>query len=52
MYYFLKLGFLVWLFHPNTKGATTIYNNYLREAVKPIDKLAEDAAELLKKRVY
>ena len=45
MYYFLKLGFLVWLFHPRSKGATIVYNNYLKEA-------AEDAAELLKKRVY
>jgi receptor expression-enhancing protein 5/6 len=25
-YYFLKLGFLVYLFHPTTMGATTVYN--------------------------
>ena len=28
-YYFLKLGFLVFLFHPQTLGATTVYNNYI-----------------------
>lgn len=52
MYYFLKLAFLVFLFHPSLKGATIVYENYLKEAIKPVDKLAEDAAELLKKRVY
>ena len=25
-YFFLKLAFLVWLFHPATLGATTIFN--------------------------
>ena len=28
-YYFLKLGFLVYLFHPSTMGATTVYNNFI-----------------------
>uniref|UniRef100_UPI0035C727A6 HVA22/TB2/DP1 family protein n=1 Tax=Serratia quinivorans TaxID=137545 RepID=UPI0035C727A6 len=28
-YYFLKLGFLVYLFHPKTLGATTVYNNII-----------------------
>lgn len=28
-YYFLKVGFLVYLFHPSTLGATTVYNNFL-----------------------
>ena len=28
-YYFLKLGFLVFLFHPTTKGATWVYNNFI-----------------------
>ena len=51
-YYFLKLGFLVFLFHPNFKGATYVYDNYLKEAVKPVDKLAEEATALLNKRVY
>ena len=25
-YYFLKLGFLIYLFHPSTLGATNVYN--------------------------
>jgi len=28
-YYFLKLGFLVYLFHPSTLGATTIYEKFI-----------------------
>jgi receptor expression-enhancing protein 5/6 len=51
-YYFLKLGFLVFLFHPSFKGATYVYENYLKEAVKPVEKLAENAEEALKKRIY
>ena len=29
-YYFLKLGFLVYLYHPSTEGALTVYKNILR----------------------
>ena len=28
-YFFLKLVFLVWLFHASSQGATTIYNIYI-----------------------
>ena len=48
-YYFLKLGFLVYLFHPSTLGATTVYNNfilpYMREyegRIKEIEKKVQD----------
>ena len=51
-YYFLKLGFLVYLFHPSFKGATYVYENYLKEAVKPVEKLAENVEATLNKRVY
>ena len=47
-YYVLKLAFLVFLFHPKTKGATWVYDSYLRQAVMPLDKLAEQAAANLK----
>ena len=33
-YYFLKLGFLVYLFHPSTLGATTVYNNVILPKMK------------------
>lgn len=33
-YYFLKLGFLVYLFHPSTLGATTVYNNFILPKMK------------------
>ena len=33
-YFFLKLGFLVYLFHPSSKGAVTVYDNYLSAYVR------------------
>jgi len=51
-YYFLKLGFLVYLFHPSFKGATYVYENYLKEAVKPVEKVYENAEAMLNKRIY
>jgi len=33
-YYFLKLGFLVYLFHPSTLGATTVYNTVILPRVQ------------------
>ena len=33
-YYFLKLGFLVYLFHPSTLGATTVYNTIILPRVQ------------------
>jgi len=33
-YYFLKLGFLVYLFHPSTLGATTVYNKLILPRVE------------------
>ena len=32
-YYFLKLGFLVYLFHPSTEGALGVYRNVIRPRV-------------------
>mgnify|MGYP000865026436 FL=1 len=41
-YYFLKLGFLVYLFHPSTLGATTVYNNFIQPHMKEYeDKIKE-----------
>ena len=33
-YFFIKLAFLVFLFHPKTLGATWVYNSYLSGYVK------------------
>jgi len=51
-YYFLKLAFLVYLFHPKFLGATYVYNHYLREAIKPVEKLADEAEGLIRNRKY
>ena len=32
-YYFLKLGFLVYLFHPSTEGALTVYKTVIRPRI-------------------
>ena len=49
-YYFLKLGFLVFLFHPSFTGATYVYNNYISEFVKEnqqkIDDLIKKGGEM------
>ena len=37
-YFFLKLIFLVWLFHPVSCGATTIYNLYILPNMKQYEK--------------
>lgn len=33
-YYFLKLGFLIYLMHPTTLGATYVYNEYVLPVMK------------------
>ena len=33
-YFFLKVSFMVWLFHPKTMGALWLYNNYMQAYVK------------------
>jgi receptor expression-enhancing protein 5/6 len=33
-YYFLKLGFLIYLFHPSTLGATTVYNTIIKPRIE------------------
>ena len=37
-YYFLKLLFMIWLFHPALQGATTIYNIYILPTMKQYEK--------------
>ena len=57
-YFFLKLVFLVWLFHPSSQGATTIYNNYIlpnmsqyEKHIAGIEKSVADAAAGAKAKV-
>lgn len=33
-YYFLKMGFLIYCFHPTSQGATTVYKSFIRENSK------------------
>ncbi len=33
-YYVMKVAFLIWMFHPSTVGAITVYNNFLLPFVK------------------
>ena len=40
-YFFLKLIFLVWLFHPISQGATTVYNMYILPNMKQYEKHIE-----------
>ncbi|KAF0699596.1 Aste57867_9847 [Aphanomyces stellatus] len=53
MYFFIKIGFLVWCYHPSTLGATTIYENlikpYLSGHVSQIDSILKQAGDASKK---
>jgi receptor expression-enhancing protein 5/6 len=35
MYFYLKIAFFVWLYHPQFKGATVLYSKVLRPLVLP-----------------
>jgi len=52
-YFFLKLGFLVYLFHPSTLGATQVFNSVILPRMKEyqhhIDALEKQAHEMVKK---
>ena len=57
-YFFLKLIFLVWLFHPISNGATTVYNAYIlpnmkqyEKHIQAIEKGAADMADAAKSKV-
>eukprot|EP00356_Strombidium_inclinatum_P007339 CAMPEP_0170488536 /NCGR_PEP_ID=MMETSP0208-20121228/7070_1 /TAXON_ID=197538 /ORGANISM="Strombidium inclinatum, Strain S3" /LENGTH=119 /DNA_ID=CAMNT_0010763147 /DNA_START=103 /DNA_END=462 /DNA_ORIENTATION=- len=45
-YFFVKCGFLIYLFHPSTLGATTVYNNLVLPQVK---KYEDQIAKIEKK---
>jgi len=47
-YYFLKMGFLVYLMHPSTLGATVVFNTYILPLMKENEariKQMEDLAQ-------
>ena len=52
-YFFLKLGFLVYLFHPATLGATQVYQSFILPRVQEyqhqLEALQKQGTELLKK---
>ena len=37
-YYVLKFACLIWLFHPKSRGATTVYNEFIRPYAEVIKK--------------
>lgn len=44
----IKLMFLVYLFYPSTKGALTIYDNVLRDLIKPYVQAIDDKLDDMK----
>ena len=50
-YYFLKVGFLVYLFHPSSLGATTVYNSIILPRMKEyqhhIDALEKQTKDMI-----
>ncbi len=45
----LKLGFLIWLQHPSTRGAIVIYENALRNLLKEHEKDIDDHLQSLRR---
>lgn len=41
-YYYLKIAFLVWLYHPQFMGATILYNQAIRPLVLPMLNIGTD----------
>jgi receptor expression-enhancing protein 5/6 len=50
-YYFLKLGFLVYLFHPQTLGASKVYDLAILPYVKKYGGKLEEMEDQFKKQV-
>ena len=48
-YYFLKLGFLVYLFHPQTMGASTVYNQFIQPHLAQLEEAEKNVEEQLAK---
>lgn len=48
-YYFLKVGFLVYLFHPSTLGATSVYNNILLPHIKAYESRIQELEKEIQK---
>ena len=45
-YYVMKVAMLIWMFHPSSQGATTLYNNF----ILPFYKQYEDDIDSYQKR--
>jgi len=41
-YFFFKLCFLVYLFHPQTKGALFIYNSFIRQFLSKHERIIDE----------
>ena len=41
-YFFIKMSFLIWLYHPSTMGATTIYDSYIKDNGKIVDGMLKE----------
>ena len=50
-YFFLKCGFLIYLFHPSTLGATSVYNNFVVPQLKQYQAHLEELENKVKKAV-
>ncbi len=44
-YYVLKVGMLIWMFHPSTQGAITLYDNFVLPFVKQYESQFDEIAK-------
>ena len=44
-YYVLKVGMLIWMFHPSTQGAITLYDNFVLPFVKQYESQIDELSK-------
>ena len=50
-YYVLKVATLIWLFHPATNGATTLYYNFIQPYWKEYESVIDQAQKSLERTI-
>ena len=50
-YHILKMGFLIWLFHPGTLGAKTLYYSIVQGFYKDHEAKLEDAQRVVESKI-
>jgi receptor expression-enhancing protein 5/6 len=50
-YNIIKIGYIIWLFHPKTRGAKIVYDKIIRRFLKPYEEKIDKKMEELKEKM-